>query len=524
MIPGVASGLGTYGRHNCPMRRAAGDPLAIDFMRNPVFGTLCDIVAEGELMVLTGAGLSSGLINSLGRKLPNWSNLLRGIRLVMERRGCLEATSDRALEIAKTLSHALTGRNLVQAASMLFDSNPIVFMESLRNELTLAPADRQPEWEAKRRMMRGIVRLKPRGIVTMNVDTMHEQVLRDIGVDFVCADPLGDPDGAEQVLLGVLRRAPKFFLLKAHGTLKYDYDPASSRPPIAFTRLQYRELMTRNPVYKAFMSQLLTQFNVMAVGFGMTDLDFDLLRDDVLFSYGGGIKRHVVFEKTITEEEMRTVPSKNMSALNAMELRDTAGVETLYLDDYPLYQTAIDAAAETPGPKISSLIAECLHEEREIRSEAHHRLRSLGEQGKEIAVRSIERRMLGGLGSLRESEKEFNELVYTLGCIEPRDRETRQLIKRTLFTVCTRCHEKAPIAYALSVLHPYVVPEDLPTLYEIGDRLERDDLFGMDPSSDPDDRLPVFLENLILRVRASDLSHPESRKEHRSFLNILANP
>ncbi len=493
------------------------------FIRDPAFGILCDLVAEGRTVFLTGAGLSRGLVNLSGDPAPGWHDVLAAVRKRRLAEGKLIPGSDEDEQIRIPLDMGVLGRHSIMAATLLCRDNNDLFLDTVDKALALKPLAQQDRavLDQKLGLLRAALDLQPLGFVTFNVDQGHEMLLEELGVKFDVADPLNDPRGTEHVLRRVLRGEQKtLFLVKAHGSLRPRGGTGTGE--IAFTHSQYRDLLSRNPIYRAFMGNLLTHFGLVSVGFGMTDLDFDLFRDELIGQYGGPIRQHVVLEKKIGPREIKHDPARRTAYINAAELKALVDIWTLYVKDHTEYPLVLQEVGRRPGPNVKRWVDQCMSDTTSVRSQAHDQIRGLGEFGKRMVAAKLSQQIIDMLKKCptRRGKKlnDLSELVYALGALHPKDPSTKVMIRDILFQVVRDCPVKEPIAHALSVLFPFVGSGDLPALYAMGHSLDARGIFDLRDTGDPDDRLPVYLECLILRTRARDLSDPEAAKAHQSFL------
>lgn len=492
------------------------------FVTKPEFGVLCNIVAEGKTVFLTGAGISRGLICSDGAAAPGWDEILEA---VLKRQKELSLAPEAEADIKSALDNRVLGRHSILAASLLFKNHEQTFLDVVHRRLDLKPLIEQPAGvrDQKLELFRAALALRPKGFVTFNVDQGHEMLLDALGISYDVADPLNDRAGTERILRDVLRgEQKKLFLVKAHGSINRLDAGMWVRGKIAFTHSQYRDLLATNPIYRAFMITLLTNFSVVSVGFGMTDIDFDLFRDDLIAQYGGPIRPHVVLEKEITADQIKEDAGRRVAYLNALELKTLVDIFTLFLTDHAEYVEVLREAGRRPGPAIERHIDDCLSPEVGKRQQGHQHLRQLGEVGKRIVATQLATKLTDMLKANSNPKGHDGdavaELTYTLGTLEPSDDETKEIIRDALLFVAENCCVKEPIAHALSVLHPYVAGDHLPTLYGLAVGLKARGIFEICEMSDPDDRLPVYLETLILRTRATYPKHPAVQAPHVSVL------
>src|SRR5205809_4931657 len=92
------------------------------------------------------------------------------------------------------------------------------------------------------------------------------------------------------------------FLVKAHGSIGVNDGRDYS---VVLTAESYRDLFVKQPAYRAFLQHVFTNFNMLIVGFGMADPDFDLLLHDVLSQFGSPLQNHVLIRSAGQQQEMK---------------------------------------------------------------------------------------------------------------------------------------------------------------------------------------------------------------------------
>jgi hypothetical protein len=166
---------------------------------------------------------------------------------------------------------------------------------------------------------RALLDLQPRGIVTWNYDDAHENSLQERGQCWKVLDPWN-----ESLLVAIRSGLREPFLLKAHGSVGNrtlsgeDLTPYHS---VVLSSESYRDIAVRQPAYRGFMQHIFTNFNLLIVGFGMADPDFDLLLGQVFGQYGFSIQTHVLIRVASEQEETKG---------QEVRLRRDHGIRTLY--------------------------------------------------------------------------------------------------------------------------------------------------------------------------------------------------
>lgn len=283
------------------------------------FNELCNMVAKGNLVCLTGAGISKSLENKQKEKLPDWqglleriydrmktepginfkdkedtiqsllntddSELLKGLKTILEGLSTDKSSINEADKetIKKILAQNLiapatagAGERLTAVASLLHKTNPKVFKEILQEIVTT-------DGDQTTKMHEVITELNPLGIMTYNYDTAHEAAWDHKKVDYDLIVP-ADREKIRKMMRDGLKG---HFILKAHGTTK-------NKDSLVLTNESYSELFTTYSYYKTLVQHILMNHQLLIVGFGMSDPDFDKMIQDLFTTFGGPIQNHVV--------------------------------------------------------------------------------------------------------------------------------------------------------------------------------------------------------------------------------------
>lgn len=458
------------------------DP-TVPWRDSPSFAILCDLAAEGQIVALTGAGFSWGLDGAHRAGLPGWRDLLAEIADV------LAPTPARPSDLAALVDSARAGNELIELASMLSALDETRFAALVRRNLTPKPMADQPPakavpWTEKHE---ALLALRPLGIVTMNIDELHEAAVPS-SWSKIC--PL---DQDSDTVLREIVRDPRShpFVLQAHGALT----TRTGRPHhgLVFTWESYRDLLATRPAYSGFMVHLFTATSFLFVGYGLSDLDFDQLlwRDAVRF--GASVREHIVIDRwpTDLDEQQRKHAA---SAIKATRY----GINTIWVDSFDEVTEVLELARTTPGPRLRATLDACFADDVEDRHHAHDVLRGMGEVGKAIATAWLIAKVKDPARAQRD------EAIYALGRLEPEDDETRRQITDALIEVALTDDHVSPVAHALGTLHGLVREVDLAQLERIVHRMRTVKFAGglTHEDGDPDERLPVYAEYLVLRVRA----------------------
>lgn len=451
--------------------------------------TLYEIVESGRLVFFTGAGFSADLRNGFHQPFPGWVPLLRAVLECRQREG---RPPERVDLLDQFLVDSAEGPVLIEAASILRHGFEREFDEEVAAHLTpAADEDQDPDaLELHREKQELLRQFRPRGIVTVNVDPLHEHYLEQAGElrDWNVANPLA-ADGETALRQALLQIEERPFLLKAHGTCG---------GTIAFDFATYRRLMAELPIYQAFMTNLFMNYRMVFVGFGLSDLDFDFLLQSQALAVGAPLRQHVALFKK--ERGELAAARERRAAL----LAHRYGVLCRWYEEHSEWPGILREAASTPGRRLHRILDRCLDPLPEERGAAHAELANLGPAGKHVAVLWLTReiRALQARGADGAEGRRMAELVYTLGTVDPPVPADREHCRQLLLDVLTHAELKAVAAHALLALDRFARPEDLPAL----ERLQAPAFLGglreLREGEDPDNRIPAYLQFLIFKLRA----------------------
>jgi len=364
--------------------------------QNPGFGLLCDAVAYRRLVVVTGSGVSVGLSGQGDDppSLPTWHSVLTQLRSrFADRLGAAAA------DVELLLGAQPRGADyLIEAATLIREAVGVSEYRDAVVALTSASKDaRSPLHDL-------IEDLEPLGIITFNYDLGHENAYRARRRDRHRMHRAIYSD--ERKLRSVL--AEDFqsrFLLKAHGCI--------SRPKtIVLDRASYREVMARQPGYRAFAHHVLARFSALIVGFGLNDPDFEDLLQSFEANFGGGVGEHVYIWKRGQREDEEA---------RALVLRRRYGLVCLFVDSFDEVRTVIGDARTQMGGELRRTIgatlkrAEDVEEFRQIRRKAHIELGHLSAAGASISANAL----MNSVGDPALPVLVRAEAAYSLGKIRP---------------------------------------------------------------------------------------------------------
>jgi hypothetical protein len=368
----------------------------LNHRQNPGFGVLCDAVAYRRLVVVTGSGVSVGLAQpgSELTPLPTWHLVLTQLR---------ERFSGRLVPVQRDVDLLLNAQPrgsdyLIEAATMIRETVGAADYRDAIVQLTTAPDDaRSPLHDL-------IEDLEPLGIMTFNYDQGHENAYRARRRERhrMRRAIYSDERKLRAVLAEDFRSR---FLLKAHGCI--------SRPKtIVLDRASYREVMARQPGYRAFAHHVLARFSALIVGFGLNDPDFEDLLQSFEANFGGGVGEHVYIWKRGQREDEEA---------RALVLRRRYGLACIFVDSFDEVRTVISDARTQMGPELRHTITATLkrstevEEFRHIRRKAHIELGRLSIAGARVSGAAL----MSTVSDDSHPVLVRAEAAYSLGKIRP---------------------------------------------------------------------------------------------------------
>lgn len=446
-------------------------PLALPHWRKQDgFKALGNIIVKNRLVCLTGAGISLGLKRKANpaKSLPGWYDLL------LELRDRFRPGDPADLrDVNDLLVQDAPGDWLIQAASILRKGHESDFDSALREALEVVNPTENPGG-ATSEVHRVIDRIAPRGIMTFNYDLGHESA-RDPANSSSKWKTFTPQD--EEAMLELMRTDfADQFLLKAHGSL-------ASPHGLVLDFESYRALLAKSPTYRAFVGRLLTQFNLLIVGFGMSDPDFDEFMRLISVEIGGPVRQHVLVTKGT-----RNTPERVL-------LRRRYGIWTLALGDWSEVPTVLEDALREPGDETRGIIEDCQSDDLHRRQVAHRKLLELSVPGKRVVAETLRDDLQTAIR--RDDVRVASELIYSLGKLG-RNAENKKLFLELLDPV----NHREIIAHAALALDGKLEPADTAKLESCLAHHVPVPTSPEDPEfPDPDNRIPLYLAYLIVQNR-----------------------
>ena len=442
------------------------------------FKNLCDIVAKNNLVCLTGAGISSGLKVKKYKRAPNWKNLIKKIQHRTEKQVVLLEKEQNDLK--ELLSRRATGDQLIEAASILYSKDKNIFYETLVDSVDLVDGETSLTHQY-------ILDLSPRGIVTFNYDIAHENAMKKSGVfnnwDIIL------PQDNKMIIDTLKNNMSSPFLFKAHGTVE---EPET----MVLTGTSYRLLFNQYPYYREFMQHIFTNYNLLIIGFGLSDPDFDMLLQNVFSIFGSPIQDHIVI-KHIKEKSPKDTFFKLRYGLNF-----------IYVDNFNDIPIILKESTTHPGYELEEILCNCISNY-DLRCKAHNDIRKLSNIGKKCLAKILEEKIRTNI-SLEKIDgyslnTETSEYVYTYGVIasSTNNKEYKEFL---INEVVNKSDFSEPIAHAFVHLRDILEKEDIGIVEQWLDKFKRKK-YIIDPKNpDPDNRVYTYCEAIYYLLKAKERS------------------
>ena len=444
--------------------------------KDPVFNDLCEIVMKNRLVCLTGAGISKELKLENGDSAPDWKDLLVMINKEIE----VDLDEEQKRNVHLLIDGEPKGEELIEAATILKNANEDKFYECFEKSVKL-------EKESFTKTHENLLNLDPNGIITYNFDEAHENSLnnKNIKNEWMIFTP-NDEDTIKKIIINNFQQK---FLLKAHGSV-------NNKKGMVLTRDSYRALFVKYPSYKAFLQNIFTNYQLLIVGFGFSDPDFDLLIKDIFSAYGSPIQKHIVI--------------KHISQKNSLDIlyKLRYGMNYLYVNDFKDIPEILESCKKDGGEYIKNIIKQCLSSQLEERSIAHKKIRNLSIIGKRcIADKLMEKiKKIVAEENMPSYNKstELSELVYSFGILLDVDKEYKQFLIKNIIE---KSIDAEPVAHALATITPHLTINDKDKVDQWYEKFKKEP-FRDDPHNpDPNRRNLVYCEYLKVYIEAKYVEH-----------------
>lgn len=405
------------------------------------FRKLCDIVASNKLICLTGSGISTTLKLRNGNPAPDWKQLLKNIKQTELRKKKLKNVRKQD-DLEMLLSKDAEGEQLIEAASILYNADKRTFNKAFAESVRLKRGETS---EVHRRLLN----LEPRGILTYNYDAAHENAIREYHDGKKCNKtwPLILPSDNAKINNLLKQNFQDPFLFKMHGTV-------GDIQSMVLTRESYRDLFNKYPYYKAFMQHIFTNYQLLIIGFGLSDPDFESLLQNVFSTFGSPIQEHIVIKHINHKSSKDTL------------YRLRYGLNFLYVTNFEDIPKIINDCTKKTGKTLQQILKKCISDDRTIRSEAHNTVRGLSNIGKSCLASILEKKILKNMSQESRDDYQLNtqtsEYVYTYGVIasSTKQKEYKDFLINNV--VEKSCYSE-PVAHALFNLRDSLDESDIDT-------------------------------------------------------------
>ncbi|MCM1262514.1 MAG: SIR2 family protein [Butyrivibrio sp.] len=438
------------------------------------FIKLCDIVALNRMVCLTGAGISEGLPLKNGKTSSNWLGLLTAIKDSIGNNLSKEETKD----VTELLSGKPIGEQLIEASSILYNANKKEFLQVLKESADLANNTTSDVHKA-------LLELSPRGILTYNYDVAHENAINEADERDKWSIVL--PFENDKIADIIRKNFTEQFLFKAHGTV-------DDENTMVLTRESYRELFN-NPYYKAFMQYIFTNFQLLIIGFGLSDPDFDMLLQNIFSVFGSPIQEHIV------------IKHKDEKTKNDTLYRLRYGLNFIYVNDFGDIPEILRDSTKYPGDKLKGILNKCIDRDIDKRKEAHQEVRSLSNIGMKCLENILKEKIMNKISREKEitysseDNTETSEYVYTYGVIA--NMAQREEYKDFLIEeVINKSQYSEPIAHALVHLRDILTEEDIKLVEEWKKSFVNRNYKKDINNTDPDNRVYAYCETAYYLLKA----------------------
>lgn len=439
------------------------------------FAKICDMVAKNDLICFTGAGISTTLKLKSGETAPDWKKLLTALSRSID-----ELSESEKNDLDVLLAGNPSGDRLIEASSILYNKDKDKFFNVLQRSVTLEEGETSETHRA-------ILALRPRGILTYNYDNGHENSIQELpaSVKREYAPETVLPSDSEKIRELLKGNLSKPFLLKAHGTF-------DKRETMVLTSESYRDLFNRYPYYKAFIQHIFTNYQLLVVGFGLSDPDFDILLQNMFSVFGSPIQEHVVIKHRRQKSPKDTL------------YRLRYGLNFLYVEDFGDIPQILRDASCHAGEVLNTILQDCVSPEIVTRGKAHENIRGLSVMGKKCLADILKARIEKNLAEEPEehysNNTENSELVYSYGVIAASAKD--KAYKEFLITVVDRSCFSEPVAHALVNLRDLMDVDDLPKIEEWLKRFEVNHFIEDRDNPDENNRVHKYCEAIYYLVRA----------------------
>ncbi len=321
-------------------------------MVDPIPDGLIEAIRNNRCVLFAGSGLSRGLIEYEGEKkeqsLPTWGDLLG---VLIQRAKLLRRIDE---------NDALKLDNAVTEGKFLFVAEAVKGILGTHDfENSLEEIFRNPHLEFTPRHEL-ITRIPFAAVITTNYDKLIEDAYADRDGKI---PPVYTFKNVPDIISALYK--DKFFILKAHGDI-------DQKDTIILSERNYRDLIYREPGYRATLNTIFITKTVLFLGAGLVDKDVALVLESVSETFRNNGSIHYAF-----------VPWGDATDAEARHWRDYFGINLIRYTatkDHPEVDTFLHNLYEKrilKGPFESSGIESTLDEDEAERGRGSEPKRSL---------------------------------------------------------------------------------------------------------------------------------------------------
>lgn len=202
------------------------------------------------------------------------------------------------------------------------------------------------------------------------------------------------------------------------------------------------------------MQYIFTNFQLLIIGFGLSDPDFDMLLQNAFSVFGSPIQEHIVIK-----HESEKMPKDTLYRLRY-------GLNFLYVKDYRDIPVILRESTRNPGHVLEQILKECIDSEYDIRHSAHLQVRRLNDIGMKCLANILEEKIMEKIAHEKETNYSSDdntitsEYVYTYGLIAVASRKNEyknflinEVIYKSLYS--------EPIAHALYNIRDVMLTQEI---------------------------------------------------------------
>ncbi|MBC7570216.1 MAG: SIR2 family protein [Spirosoma sp.] len=232
---------------------------------------LIDSITNNKCILFVGAGLSSKVKRSNGKKLPNWQDFLEELyAYCLKKRIIFSVNPD---DIKEMISKG----NLIMSAQELQET---ISKKDFGDFINIVFRDRNVA-PSKTHLL--LPKIPFRSILTSNYDNLIEGA-------YALSNAGRIPNKfTQEDLLNISSplRQEEFYIFKIHGDLE-------RLSTITLSSRDYQKLLFRTPEYRQFIETLFSVYTVLFVGFGASDPDLDNVLDKLSTLFERTIDKHYI--------------------------------------------------------------------------------------------------------------------------------------------------------------------------------------------------------------------------------------